>query len=555
MSEWLANALRTREPERPAWDSEPSAHDPSDEIVRYFQTCLPVMLDGALQRGDDRGLLLRQARLSLHRGRVNPNHLPVAILRETLESIAAAPNPKTMAGVAPVGPRHARVWWDERVTDSLDDVLSHLDDPRLVLRFYDVTGVDPDAGRWHETFDVDVELREAGKTVQFWSSDRTYVVDLGYVHADGRFLRLARTGTVDLPRDGKGEPGAGETALSNLRHAGDKKAPYVKPDAAAKEWAALRPDCEARDWDAELVVHMLYRAFLLEGPRALRRVPALVRRDADVLRREFFQRRRRAVSKPARFAPAFLVSRLDAPSAVGVGPIVTNQPVVAARFGLALGALFPTLSGDGFAWHRALLHAARVNAAASVAELLRPEPEPKVDERVAAAAFEPEEARPETPAAGLRPHIRVAGADIPVSLFATPVFEAAKHLRESLAGFRPFDPTVVPEAPVRLRQPEPAPEAAPIFGATEAKRLAKAGVRVSRMSLTLEGRMRPGARLKVAGKLVHADAGGNFRVECVLTGRRTSIPMRAGTSISGEARSLISIDWTKRPNHKLVTEA
>ncbi len=76
--------------------------------------------------------------------------------------------------------------------------------------------------------------------------------------------------------------------------------------------------------------------------------------------------------------------------------------------------------------------------------------------------------------------------------------------------------------------------------------MAKAGVRITRMALTLEGRMRPGARLKVAGKLVHADAEGRFRLECVLSGRKASIPMRAGVSVGGEARSLINVEWEKR---------
>ncbi len=84
------------------------------------------------------------------------------------------------------------------------------------------------------------------------------------------------------------------------------------------------------------------------------------------------------------------------------------------------------------------------------------------------------------------------------------------------------------------------------FGGIESRRMAKAGVRVTRMALTIEGRMRPGARLKVGGKLVYADAAGNFRLECVLTGRRASIPLRAGLSVGGEASSVINVDWEKR---------
>ncbi len=485
------------------------------------------MLDGAVWRGEGRNALLRHAGMALRAGKTDPNHLPMALLRETLDGIpAVAAFPvvsRSMAGAAPVGPHHARIWWDRRVLDSLGDVLSLLENPRLVLRFYDVTGLDPEAGRWHETFDIDVALSDAGRTVQFWSCDRTYVVDLGYVHDGNRFLRLARTNVIDLPRDGKSAAGSDATAVSRLRPAGDRNAAYTAPDAAAKAWAEARPDHEGRDWEAELVVHMLYRAFLAEGPRALRRAPALVRRDGAALREEFARRQYRrgaAAEQGARGEPAFLVARLDAPPAPVPGSTAkaaVSRPVAAVHAtvhaGVAAGA---AMDAAEFARYALLLRAVRAEAETAAV-------------RVATERMET--------------HIRVAGADVPAAMFATPVFEAARNLRESLAGLRDMEQEV-PSAE--------AVSAAQLFDAAEAKRLAKAGVRVSRMSLTLEGRIRPGARLKVAGKLVHADAEGNFRLECILSGRRTAIPMRAGTSISGEARSLISIDWSKRSNEKLA---
>ncbi len=560
-----ATMPRTREPSPAPAPPEADARDRTEDIVRYFRTRLPSLLDGPSRRAGERPPLLRRARLSLRKGRVNPDHLSAALLRETLSAVAATPEPKTMAGAAPVGPRDARIWWDAHILDTLGDVLSHLDDPRLVLRFYDITGMEPGAGRWHETFDIDVDLQAAGKTVHFWKSDRSYAVDLGYVHADGRFLRLARTNTVDLPREGRGKQSAGETARSAIRPPADAKAPYVQPDGAAREWAALRPDDEGRDWDAELVVHMLYRAFLLEGPRALRRAPALTRRSADELFREFSrrrQRRRLQEEGPAHAAaPALLVRRLDEPHAPRAenGPAAGNPPAGAALcFGLS--SLLPAAAREeDFAWHRSLLLAAMsADSAAAAERTLHPEAAPA--EPVETERFHPEDASGETeevPAVASRGvHIRVAGEDIPAALFATPVFEAAKHLRESLSGFRPFDSAVPEASPSRERPHAPAAmDASQIFDNAEAKRLAKAGVRISRMSLVLEGRMRHGARLKVAGKLVHTDADGNFRLECILSGRRSAIPMRAGTSISGEARSLISIDWSKRPNRgKLVAE-
>lgn len=538
------------------------------DLVRYFRTRLPVMLDGAVWRGGDRSALLRHAGVSLRAGRANPNHLPVEILRETLDGIVASAAPGTMAGAAPVGPRHARIWWDERVLDSLGDVLPRLENPRLVLRFYDVTGLDPETGRRHEVFDIDVELRDAGRTVNFWAGDRTYVVDLGYVHGENRFLRLARTNTIDLPRDGKGTPAPEATATSRLRPAGDPAAAYVTPDAAAKEWAEARPDNERRDWDAELVVHMLYRAFLVEGSRALRRAPALLCRDGETLREEYSRRQRRRDAEAKKAARSgeeipFLIRRLDTVAEVQARPVMVNQPVAAPVVAVwAANAL--NFDAAEFAWYGALLRAARAEteaaaeteekpavAAVRVAETEAAERVSVSAERVPALAervIEDGSFFPHT-------HIRVAGGDIPAALFATPVFAAAKHLRESLSGLRDAD--AEDDAPQAAPSESASAHAAELFETAEAKRLAKAGVRVSRMALTLEGRIRPGARLKVAGKLVHADADGNFRLECVLSGRRTAIPMRAGTSISGEARSLISVDWSKRAVGKaaVTTEA
>lgn len=495
------------------------------EIKRYFQENYPIMLDGALPRSDDKSLFLRQATKSLAKGRVDPSHLPTAVLRETLESLAAKPTPATKAGLTAIGPHHARVWWDESVVDNLDDVLAQLDEPHLVLRFYDITNLDPEAERWHDAFDVDVELEEAGRTVQFWASDRTYIVDLGYVYADGRFLRLARTNTADLPRNAKGGEDEGETARCALRPRGDMHAKYVSPDAAAREWAATRTDDEERDIEAELVIHMLYRAFLEEGPRALRRAPVLVRREPGILRREFLQRERaRGKTVTRKNPPAFLVARLDA------GPRAEPR-AVESRLPAPAAAAYEALAEDRFAWYAGLLAAARNSRTE------RPVTLPK-------AMVTRVEAEEEM----LTPVAVGHGLGLPPALMAEPVFEAAAHLRESLVRIRSVQAERNRGAHIHGKLNDA--ETVRIFGGAEAKRMAKAGVRFTRMALTLEGKMRPGARLKVAGKLVHADADGNFRLECVLSGRRASIPMRAGASIGGEARSLINVDWEKRPSRE-----
>lgn len=531
------------------------------------------MLDGALPRSDDQGNLLRQARESLTRNRNGAHMLPAAIIRETLDAIPTRKDSDIVssvkAGFTAVGPKTGRIWWDKSVLDNLDDVLSRLDSPRAVLRFYDVTGVDPKSERWNDFFDVDIAIKANGETVNFWAGDRAYIVDLGYIHADGRFLRLARTNLVHLPREGSGAGDDGAEAQTLLKPRQKQVDPEIKPDDAARNWVADRHDHEERDLDTELVVHMVYCSFLREGPRALRRAPRLFRRDPEALRKEFAQRERareRLVSttfSPVA-APVVLAARLDS-----VAPASTSRtgamqsamlPAVCEKNHSALSVSL--VDTTRFDWHESLLRESRRIGAVGVLPNLDNAPVVDVDA--------------ENEDSGKLELVRVfdsAGDERDaVSFVPSSVFEAANTLRTDLSSIASFDASTMPESRdeivsadnddaenviesfvARRRERndnERNNEPVRVFGGSEAKRMAKAGVKITRMALTLEGRMRPGARLKVAGKLVRADEDGRFRLECVLTGKRASIPMRAGASINGEARSLINVEWEKRASRE-----
>lgn len=553
MFDTLAKHSGKQDRERRASPDSLVSVDAAEEISRYFRDNYPIMLDGALPVGEEQGRLIRQARESLARGRVDPDLLPAAILRETLDGIAAEPQSVTKAGLTAIGPKSARVWWDESVLDNLDDVLARLDRPRPLLRFYDVTGLDPESGRWHEIVDIDVALDEKGRTVQLINNDRTYIVDLGYAYADGRFLRLARTNLIDLPRDAAGAGDSTLTSRSNLRPRLRRVDAAAVPDARARDWADARQDRQERDIEAELVVHMLYRAFLREGPRALRRAPKILRRDDDILRREHAQRtrvreRRAASARMAKSpAPAFLVARLDSVRE-REAPSIRYVPMPAIPVAGAVALISRGSDTEEFAWYRDLLVAARRGRALEVANLLGMQ-----------TAVTPVETEMEDEAALAEPElVQVAplDADLSFGLLASPVYQAAQNLRKSLADMQALededddDDAEVAASGVGDRLGKKPIPANRIFGGSEAKRMAKAGVRINRIALTLEGRMRPGARLKVAGKLVHADADGCFRLECVLSGRKASIPMRAGASIGGEARSLINVEWEKRASRE-----
>lgn len=497
----------------------------SEELKRHFRENYPILLDGALSQHADQGHFIRQAKETLA-GRFDPDRLPAAILRETLESIHGGAKPSTLAGLTAIGPRRARVWWDRAAVDEVDDILADLSKPRPVLRFYDITGLDAGTARWNSVFDLDVSLKDKGKTVDFWAADRTYAVELGMTHADGRFLCLARTNTATLPRESRGEEGSGATVRSSLRPNPARGRRFVRPDAEARQWSADRPDHRDRDIEAEQIVHMLYRSFLIEGPRVLRSAPLLIRRDSALLEQEFIQRnrlrmrRQQAVSSDFAPAPTLLVTRLDAerpdrPAEVRYPPAPLLSP--------ALRKADETAGRNGsFLLHGHLAAFSRLGAFAS-----RALPAP--------AAIETPRITREDPAPVFRPHDLVqpaSASDCPFADLATPVFEAAAELHRRLTLIDPlFTPGQAKPAPAPIRR-----SANPGIG-----ELAQSGVRITRTALTLEGRMRPGARLKIAGKTVRADADGCFRIDCVLNDRKNVVSIQTGSKM----KNSITVNWHK----------
>ncbi len=483
----------------------------TEELAEHFRSHFPVLVDGVLPRCSDQGHFIRQARESLARGKVNPGDLPAALLREVLESVKAKAKPSTHAGLTAIGPRRARVWWDATVLDRVDDILASLDKPRLILRFFDCTGLDPQAGRWNESFDIDIAPTEKGKSVDFWAADRSYLVELGVLHADGRFVRLARTNLATLPRESAGT-GPAEMVMSNLVPNHTRFRPNIHPDAEARAWIESRPDTPLRDMEAETILHMLYRAFLIDGPRALRHAPLMVRRDARVLEQEFAQRARSRKPQLVQVATTpLLIARLD--KSMPAQPVQLHYPPA-----VALAPMF------AYASQAVPLTFARTEALCALARMdtpvlpIRTEQPGKIPDSGLVTKVDPDE--------------------IAVTTFAEPVFEAAASLRQRLSSMDPITKKQTRKPAARINR----------LGLDEARAFAKAGVRIDRMALTLEGRMRPGARLKVAGKLVRADANGRFRLECVLTGGKAAIPMLAG----GDARSLINVEWENRPVRERV---
>lgn len=285
-----------------------------DHITKRFQDHYPLFLDGSLTHPDDQTFLVRQAHEALAKDSGLPNMMPAALLREHLQRVCGTPNPAATTGITVVAPRKARIWWDSALLRDCNDILAGLDKPRLVLRFYDITNAE--AQRWSSVFDIDIALQDNGKSIDFWAPDRTYSVELGILHADGRFAPMATANRFTLPRESRGESGSEARATSSIVRLPRPSAMPVC-DQQARLWQADRPDQPYKDADAEMLIHMLYRSFAIEGPRALRcGIPQP--KSSAVLAAEYDQRTQQVLPQaPAARAakPLFLFARLDAVAA------------------------------------------------------------------------------------------------------------------------------------------------------------------------------------------------------------------------------------------------
>jgi uncharacterized protein len=97
----------------------------------------------------------------------------------------------------PRDPQWAYAYWD--VPNDHKEELRRQGGARLALRFYDVTDIDLNYQRPHslQQYECDEMAREWYLPIPV--SDRDYVVEIGYVAYDGRWLMLARSAPVRVP--------------------------------------------------------------------------------------------------------------------------------------------------------------------------------------------------------------------------------------------------------------------------------------------------------------------------------------------------------------------
>jgi hypothetical protein len=72
---------------------------------------------------------------------------------------------------------------------------------KLILRVYDVTGVDFDGSNANRFMDIQINEEATNWYINVWAADHAYCVDLGLLHPDGQFVVIARSNVVTTPRD------------------------------------------------------------------------------------------------------------------------------------------------------------------------------------------------------------------------------------------------------------------------------------------------------------------------------------------------------------------
>lgn len=97
----------------------------------------------------------------------------------------------------PRDPQWAYVYWD--IPNEHKEQLRHQGGSRLALRFYDVTDVDLDCQSPHSLQQYECDEMSRDWHLPIPVSDRDYIVEIGYVCNDGRWLILARSAPVRVP--------------------------------------------------------------------------------------------------------------------------------------------------------------------------------------------------------------------------------------------------------------------------------------------------------------------------------------------------------------------
>lgn len=101
-------------------------------------------------------------------------------------------------------PHWAYVYWEinsGKIAEAKRKLSSAFDESRLILRIYDITGIDFDGKNAHSFFDLDIPNVLGNWYVPLGRPNRTFCIDIGYKETGGGLLVLSRSNKVTSPRD------------------------------------------------------------------------------------------------------------------------------------------------------------------------------------------------------------------------------------------------------------------------------------------------------------------------------------------------------------------
>jgi hypothetical protein len=99
--------------------------------------------------------------------------------------------------LVPREPHRAHVYWE--IPNAYKEAIRQRGGEKLALRLYDVTGLDLSYQTPHSVQQFDCGELSRDQDIPVSESDRDYIAEIGYLTADQRWLRMARSATVRVP--------------------------------------------------------------------------------------------------------------------------------------------------------------------------------------------------------------------------------------------------------------------------------------------------------------------------------------------------------------------
>ncbi len=210
---------------------------------------------------------------------VDPMSIGEPLTEASIVPIADVPAP-LLGAVQPVGNsrlilvsrdcRNAYAYWE--ISAEAQASLQQQDAQKLVIRLYDVTGIDIKRQPPKSLQEFDCEAQAQDRHLPIRTDDRMYLAELGYIAAEGRWLQVARSEPVHVPACPLAQKAIAPDAASDEIPVGNvvlADGTLVAEDAASPTViAADRSDLYARADDRQRVLEPYARTALQTGEKA-----------------------------------------------------------------------------------------------------------------------------------------------------------------------------------------------------------------------------------------------------------------------------------------------